>query len=263
VIDLAAAAEVFCAGFSYVRSFTHPYLVSRRGRLLYMHDAPRKRDWRKTEFVAADLACAEVLDAVDTVRSEIGEAGARWAIAAIQPGIGLCPSIRDAYKQNGYRFLFTEPMMVASTASPPIFDSSATVSRVSDREMADRVAKAAGQKQIRPFELEGNDLRLYAAEMDGQPVGWVRSIATNQGCAWVAGMYVKEAFRRRGIAKALLSAMLKDDAEHGIHTSVLLASSAGALLYPSLGYAQIGTLHLFTPRSLTGRAEPASGLQSP
>ncbi|HSI71927.1 MAG TPA: GNAT family N-acetyltransferase [Fimbriimonas sp.] len=245
MIDLATASEVFCAGFSYSKSVTHPYLVGRRGPLLYMHDAPRKRDYRKVEFVAPEMPCEDVLEGVSAVRDELGEAAARWAICAIQPTSSVCPDTRDSYKSFGYRFLFTEPMMVASTADVPVLECSAFVSRVDDQAAADRLAKAAGNKP-RPF-APGLS-RAYIAELDGLPVGWVRSIETGEGMAWVAGMYVKTEFRRQGIAKALLSFMLRDDAEQGIHMSVLLASHTGALLYPALGYEQIGTLHLFTPR---------------
>jgi hypothetical protein len=42
--------------------------------------------------------------------------------------------------------------------------------------------------------------------------------------------------------------MLRDDRAAGASAGVLLASHTGAKLYPSVGYEQIGTLLLFTPR---------------
>lgn len=42
--------------------------------------------------------------------------------------------------------------------------------------------------------------------------------------------------------------MLQDDHATGSTQAVLLASHTGAKLYPVVGYEQIGTLLLFTPR---------------
>ena len=89
--------------------------------------------------------------------------------------------------------------------------------------------------------------RLYAAYDGDVPIGWVRGIRTHSDCAWVAGMFVSPEYRRQGIGRSLLSAMLEDDACHGVNWSVLLASLTGALLYPHLGYREQGLLLLFSP----------------
>jgi len=39
-----------------------------------------------------------------------------------------------------------------------------------------------------------------------------------------------------GIGSSLLETILRDDCKQGVHRSVLLASHAGALIYPKLGY---------------------------
>jgi predicted acetyltransferase len=61
-------------------------------------------------------------------------------------------------------------------------------------------------------------------------------------------MYVNASHRRRGIGRALLSRMLRDDRARGSKCSVLTASRTGALLYPHVGYERIGTLYMFAPR---------------
>ena len=68
-------------------------------------------------------------------------------------------------------------------------------------------------------------------------------------------MYVVPSFRRRGIGRALLCRMLRDDRDGGAKMAVLLASHTGAKLYPVVGYEQIGTLLLFTP-SKRGKKSP-------
>ena len=65
-------------------------------------------------------------------------------------------------------------------------------------------------------------------------------------------MYVAPEYRRRGIARVLLrsmlASMLADDRASGAQANVLLASHAGAKLYPVVGYRQIGTLFAFMPK---------------
>jgi GNAT superfamily N-acetyltransferase len=78
--------------------------------------------------------------------------------------------------------------------------------------------------------------------------GWVSSIPVGDK-AWVSDLYVHEAFRGMGYGRALMSALLREDKEHRVRESVLLASVAGARLYPHLGYQRIGTLQIFCPRS--------------
>lgn len=46
----------------------------------------------------------------------------------------------------------------------------------------------------------------------------------------------------------MLAKMLRDDRARGVENSVLLSSHTGALLYPQIGYEQIGTLLLFAPK---------------
>jgi predicted GNAT family acetyltransferase len=91
-------------------------------------------------------------------------------------------------------------------------------------------------------------LRQYAAlDGDGAIVGWAKSIVVGDA-TWVQGMYVRPEFRRQGIARAMLSRLLRDDRAHGSRASFLLASHTGAKLYPVVGYEQIGELLLFIPK---------------
>jgi GNAT superfamily N-acetyltransferase len=129
----------------------------------------------------------------------------------------------------------------------PEFAAPVEIQRVVTQELADRLAKAARSRQMLPRHLKGDDtLRQYVALDGGEPVGWVRSITVGDA-TWCSNMYVKPEYRRRGIARALLSRMLRDDREAGSRMAVLLASHTGALLYPVLGYELIGTLLLLVP----------------
>ena len=104
------------------------------------------------------------------------------------------------------------------------------------------VAKELGDKVDASTYLEN------VQEADAEtPIGWVSSVATGSDARWVASLFVHPDYRRRGIGKSLMSAMLNEDARCGVAYSALLASQTGALLYPHLGYEQHGVLLLFHP----------------
>ena len=240
---LDRAIEVFARGFCFTRSFTHPYVAERVDQLWVVRDAPRKRakDYRREEWIAHGVA-PEKVDRVAREHTRVG-----FAVCAIVALDEPDESIRRGFKSLGYRLGATEAMMVHPLRRIPRCAEPAVVERVRTQEMADRLAKAAGTRQILPEHMcDDAPLRQYVAHINDEPVGWVRSIVVGDA-TWCSNMFVKPPFRRRGIARAMLCRMLRDDRAHGAKTAVLLASHVGAKLYPVVGYERIGTLLLFTP----------------
>ena len=122
------------------------------------------------------------------------------------------------------------------------------IERVLTAELADRLNRTTRIRQILPEHLSPDaPLRQYVALEDGQPVGWVQSIVVDSA-TWGSNMHVAPAARRRGIGRALMCRMLRDDRSNGSQLAVLTATHTGALLYASIGYEQIGTLLFYTPR---------------
>ena len=157
--------------------------------------------------------------------------------------------LRTGFKALEYRLIGSEPFMIHRLRRIPWVATPATIRRVRTAALAERLAKAARSRQILPEHL-GNDApqRQYVALIDGAIVAWVGSIAVDDA-TWCQNMYVQREFRRRGIARAMLCRLLRDDRAAGAETlAVLLASHTGAKLYATVGYRQIGTLLLFTPR---------------
>jgi GNAT superfamily N-acetyltransferase len=261
--DIAQALEVFVHGFAFVRSLTHPYVPQRVGPAWVMRDAPRKdvRRYRREEWTAHGVE-PEALD--------------RLVRAHVQGRFVLCPvramdepdePLRAAYKELGYRLTFTEPLMIHRLGRVPrARPDGITVRRVTTPAMVDELTKAAAGRQLRHEHL-GPDapVRQYVA-MDGSTiVGWVQSVIVRLGgsdgaaagrtrrsraevMTWCSNMFVQPSHRRRGIGGALLARMLRDDRQSGATASVLTASHTGALLYPRVGYVQIGELFAYTPK---------------
>ncbi len=240
---LPHAIEVFARGFCFTRSFTHPYLAERIGEIWVVRDAPRKRgDYRREEWIAHGVA-PEVID--ETARKHTR---GRFAVCAIYGVDESDQPLREGFRALNYRLGGTEPVMVHELKRIPRFEEPVEIVRVATQDLAEQINKAAGARQILPEHLaKDTPLRQYVALSDGKPVGWVRSIDVEQA-TWCADMYVVPEFRRRGIARAMMSRMLRDDRAHGSKLAVLTASHAGAKLYPIVGYKQIGTLMLYTPK---------------
>jgi GNAT superfamily N-acetyltransferase len=237
--------EAFVTGFSETRSLTHPYTVREiRPSIWLLADAPRRSGpYRKSELVVWNQEMETVMDALQ----EAGDRRVSLSVMAADTECFLAEKAR--YKGLGFRSVGSEPLFVAdlSVWTPPS-SLHADIVRVASQDQADRIRKAARGRQISPAELASSTpaVRLYAAFHGETPVGWVHSVTTHLDCAWVSNLFVCAEARGQGIGRSLMATMLTDDIRHGIRESVLLASGAGARLYPHLGYAEQGILGIFT-----------------
>ena len=242
--SLERAIVVFARGFAFTRSLTYPSQALRVRNVWVIRDNPRKRssDYRREEWVAHRIHAAEV----DAIARR--ETRGRFCICAIRGIDEPDEPIRAAYKAAGYRLGTTESLMLHRLAKIPDLKGPLPVHRVMTQEIADRLTKAAGRRHIRAEHLVPDaPLRQYVALDAGKPVGWATSIAVDDS-TWVSSMYVAPKYRRRGIGKSILAKMLRDDRANGSIRSCLLASHAGAMLYPTVGYESIGQLLLYTPK---------------
>lgn len=231
----------FARGFAHIRSRTHPYLAQRVGPLWRMHDAPRKRDdYRREEWIAHNAPPHEV-DRI--IRQHTHH---RFAVCAVCPTGESDEPLRAGYKSLGYRLGTTEGMMVHDLRRIPRPRCPATIRRVTPA-LAEPYARATKTRPLTPEDLRPDaPMRRYVAMIDGTVVGSVSSVNFG-GTAWCSALVVKHTHRRRGIGRALVCRMLRDDRAAGAKLATLVASHAGALLYTAVGYHRVGTLLLFTP----------------
>ena len=260
--ELERAIEVFARGFSYVRSRTHAYEATPIAvsgypdapPLWVLRDAPRRRgNYRSEEWVSCNLPPP----AVDAAAR--AETRGRYVICAIHPAGTSDQPLRDGFKALGYRLNTTEPLMAHSLRRIPRVPEPAAIERVLTPVLADRLHRATRSRQIRSEDLHpGARQRQYVALLDDTVVGWVGSIMVDRS-TWCQNLFVVEQYRRRGIARALLCRMLRDDRAHGATMAVLTSSHTGARLYPLVGYRQIGLLLAYTPRRRAQTAGPPGG----
>ncbi len=236
------ALEVFARGYCFTRSFTHPYLAGREGPIWVVRDAPRERGaYRREEWIAHGVDAGEI-DRVARKNTR-GQFGICGICATGESDAGL----RADFKGLNYRLNTTEAVMVHRLRRIPRIVDPRPIERVVTAEMADRLNKATRVRQILPEHLSpGSPLRQYVALENGEPVGWVQSIEVDSA-TWCSNMHVVPSARRRGIGRALMCRMLRDDRSNGSQMAVLTATHTGALLYTSIGYERIGTLLFYTP----------------
>jgi GNAT superfamily N-acetyltransferase len=248
--EIHHAIEVFVHGFGFVRSRTHPYVGERVGPAWVLRDAPRRdpKRYRREEWVA----CGMEPEALAELARE--HSRGRYALCVVRPETDEQAPIRQAYKALGFRLGRIEPFLCHRLTDLPPGPAAGDVAieQVTTPEQAERL-RSAGGPRLPPeaFEPDGR-LRQYAALIDGTPIGWVASIAvreedTGTASTWCSDLYVVPELRRRGLGRALMARMLRDDRDRGMVRSVLSASHAGALLYPLVGYEQLGEFLVYTP----------------
>jgi GNAT superfamily N-acetyltransferase len=209
-----------------------------------MRDAPRKRaaDYRREEWVVWGTNASNA-DKLIRERTR-----GRFCICAIRAVDEPDEALRAAYKELGYRLGSTEAIMTHRLQRVPEVAAQFPIQRVATAAMDEQLAKATRRRQTRTAELiEGRTMRSYVALDQEKIIGWATSISVVE-YTWVQGMFVAPQYRRRGIGKAILSRLLRDDRAHGAKASFLTASHAGAMLYPHVGFETIGQLLLYTPR---------------
>lgn len=240
---IAESIETFVKGHAITKSLTHPYEAVTFGPIWCLRDGPRKnpKHYRKEEWIAYNVA------PTDLIRVAQSHARGRHFLGVLVDDDDQVKSVRDQYRRLGYRLLVTEFFFVHHLTRIPRRSAEAEIVRLDNAELAQRYAQ---QSRTRPlperFFQRDSPWRQYLALVDDQVAGWVCSISTERG-NWCSNLFVRPGYRRRGIASALLSRLLRDDRQARSSKSVLLSTHTGAQLYPTVGYQRIGTLLILAP----------------
>lgn len=234
--DLERAVEVAVTAFCKGRSRTYPYVPNRVDRLWIMQDDPPRKNPRKVEI----MGCAVDPDEVSrTLRK--ASVGWHFYVDIVSTEVSLLER-KKLFKAAGYRALGTEWVFVHDLRVIPEATSDPPVRLVQHQEQFRNLPQVAAQK--RPYYP---DVRQYCIWDERRTYGWVFSRPVGPD-AWTGDLYVHEHVRGRGYGFALMARLLNDDRRQGIRSNVLIASKAGARLYPHLGYQLIGALQLFCPQ---------------
>ena len=241
-----AAIETFAGGWCYTRSFTHPYIATRlTPQILQLHDGPRSNpnaDVRRDEFVCFGCSPSEAL------KVSASAAKGNFAICFVLP-IGVDDTeVRQEFKALGCRLGATEAFMDNDAPEVEPTEPIIPIVRIADQAHADAIGKAWRRKQILSRDIGDENAvhRVYTIHDGEKYIGSCGSIRVGNS-SWISSLYVDADYRRKGLGTALMTRVMADDRTLGITKSVLLASHTGAMLYPQVGFTQLGTLYLYNP----------------
>jgi hypothetical protein len=159
------------------------------------------------------------------------------------------PGLRTAYESLGYRVDFVETLMARPLTNLPPLAERHEVMLVRGREHIHLVNYMDSPNDIaaRPDDLDNPAIRFYIIRWEGHTVCRARSASHNEAVAWVSHVFTLESQRRQGMAQAVMTRLLRDDAAAGHSFSTLLATQEGYPLYQYLGYQDIATIINFVP----------------
>lgn len=116
---------------------------------------------------------------------------------------------------------------------------------LADRQVGMDLCEQAGWNQTLEdwaFFLTQAQNQAHLALWAHKPVGTVVGLDLGEGYSWISMMLVDQAFRRKGIGKALMQTVLGS----GATAFGLDATPAGASLYVPMGFAPVQTLYRLT-----------------
>jgi GNAT superfamily N-acetyltransferase len=230
-----------------MKAFAYPYVSERVSGLWVMKDgigAKPRREPRRSEIVTFGKSPEVVVEIAR--EANIG----KHFVSHMHTLDESANEIRSAYKSLGYRPMLSEEFFVHDMKNIPELDSKPAISRVVSLEDSDKIKRnRRNRKPIRDADLtaENPEHRLHAVIERNRAYGWVGSVPFGKD-TWISDLFVREEYRGKGFGRALMSKVMQEDKKFGIERSVLLASGAGARLYPHMGYEHIGSLQLFCPK---------------
>lgn len=248
------ALRLFLEGLREIRGQVAPAEVVRRGRWRLVRERdPAERPARREEWFGWDLSPAEA----DAEVSGWAPAG-RPVLSLFTPGSvaggrGSALEVPRGYRGAGREYLMELEVSggggETGRGGGGAGGRDRRARRVRDPGEALRIAGANRGGLISLCQLTARRpvVRLYAAWDGERPVAWVRWVRLGREAGYVANLWTDPAFRRQGLATALMRRVLAEARRAGVRRLVLSATRAGREVYARLGFQDAGRLQTFTP----------------
>lgn len=224
------AIAAFAKAHSRIRSIYYPCSCDRVGESFILKDVPPRDNARKTEIITTHCD-------PDSIRGLVKG----WHFVTVASPLDTdAEQIKQSFKSGGYRALSSEKVFIHD-----LLDMAKPVAQSLVREVNEKNFALIPQTAIRKRKLcEG--VRHFAIWDEARDYGWVSSLAVD-GIGYVSDLFVYEEFRRRGYGTELMRALVLAQNAEGLRLSVCIASTAGARVYPRVGYLEVGRLQIFCP----------------
>ncbi len=239
-MDATTAWELFIAGFTDSGHARHHATRFRAGPLETVRFAAGELSGTPfEEFFVRDCDPGAALAAVAAHQPL-----PRHYLTVLEDRSGL----RETYERAGYRLDDTETLMTCDLAALAPLTPSPEVTLLCEEE-ADWHNRndPQGTRWALPENLADPRMAHYAIVRDEQLVARGRNLWLDARHSYVSRVYVAQAWRGQGLARALMTRLLSDDSARGARWSVLTASRMGERLYAGLGYRALGSILIFEP----------------
>jgi len=152
------------------------------------------------------------------------------------------------YTALGLRHAYSEVLMACNLQRRDFVSPAYDVRRATRADVQSwNALDPEGATWLHPLNVFVPAMGHYAMFKDEQLVARGRSLQMASGCSYVSMVYTAPAYRRQGLAMALMQYMLNEDARAGIQWSTLLATQSAVPLYQRVGYQALAQTHVFTP----------------
>jgi GNAT superfamily N-acetyltransferase len=236
-LDIASAFEIFTVSFLLPPFRRQSFVRRAAGRLWCLqHDCQWGDEWRVgDDFFICAVPPAEALTAIQDYRPRPDH-----TLIVVDDQ----PATLASYTAHGYRLLLTEYLMTRMLHDLPPMAAQYPVETITDQEKAvwANAHDPEGQPWIHDLHLTDPSLWHYVTIADNRVVARARAIRYDASCTYVTHVTTDPAYRRRGLARAVMLRLLHDCAARGETQNVLVASEEGDLLYRSLGYLRLATI---------------------
>lgn len=166
--------------------------------------------------------------------------GPHW-ITAFEPSDGAGAD----YAPFGYRFVVPEYLMACALDRWPARAPDVPVRRVTDPRLAQELSAIAGSAAFTPAHIADPAVTLLAIFDGARPAAWGANVWPDAGAPYVTRIFTHPDYRRRGLARHVVAALLDEARARDAARSVLSATELARTLYPQLGYRELATIRIW------------------
>jgi GNAT superfamily N-acetyltransferase len=242
MLTIREAMEAFVAGWVYTRRMERTITVGDFHGMPHLRfsGAPTMRK-RPDEFMVLNKSADEVIRLVRGAFAEVPHLLMAFTNAPEETVIAYG---RQNYHLNSREYLMAIDLASAGFSAPDYL----AVGRVASEEERVWFNTPHGREVIPPRALGDERLGYYYVRFCDVLACEGRCAITDANDANIAlidSVYTAEAYRRRGLGSALMTAILANAAGRGAGYSVLVASEDGQKLYLTLGYEVLADMLVF------------------
>ena len=196
------------------------------------------------EFLAL---CNQPEAVVQAIRAYPTRPGEEYVLDVFHPSFDS-GSLIDQYATLGFDYRSTRTILGRKLPVPARGQSVVTYKILTSEQVAQVNPKLAADGEMIYLQTVADPyIHNYAAEVDRQVAGWAQLVTVQPQVAYLHQLYTLVAYRRRGVAAALLDLVHAEAWKMGCQHVVLIPSTVAMALYARYAYRPLLYLSVFKP----------------